>query len=256
MVEDAGFHLDVETSDSTNVGGKNFNQSEQTREGDMSRAGVFYRPLTTVKISLQCRSVADLAINQIIPIPDPHAIAVYSLHRGVLIKKSTTLAFVDGEPRGMQHNKPSELLGLSAIPSKVSASVLAALPSLGSLVLKPSPNQNAKLDAETARLNAETASIRAHTDALTAKKGAEDALAKEKDDAAEVAARSAGATAAALNASGNGTRLDDNAKIDILEKRMEELEKGKTVQPPGKRPAIGDGSTEEAKSGESPTPQN
>jgi hypothetical protein len=256
MVEDAGFHLEVETGNTANTDAKNFNQSEQVREAEVSHAGVFYRPLTTVKISLQCRSVADLAINQNVPVPDPHSIAVYSLKRGVLIKKSTTLTFVDGEPRGMQHSKPSELLGASAIPSKVTASVLSALPSLGALVYKPSPSQNAKLDAETARLNAETASIRAHTDALNAKKAAAEAAAKEQNDTGNTAADTAAATAATLNASMSGASLDAKTKIDILEKRVKDLEEGKATGAPRRRSALEDKPANEPKPDESPPPKN
>ncbi len=175
-VRKAGFELSVEVPLGTSGGAKSWAMNEELSiTGKLANGGVYYRPLTTVKVRLKCTQKAQLALYQNVPIPDVQSLAVYNLSRGAFIKKETKLTFASGEPTKMVHSKPSEALGVTAIPVKITADILDALPALGTLVYKPKPGPNAEIEAQTARLNAETAAIQAHTNAVNAKRQAEEA---------------------------------------------------------------------------------
>lgn len=271
-VRDAGFDLRVERRKSTTSslelkgGPENSHDASTTARDSLpisedpllkgngpSRAGVYYRPLTTVKVKLHIRQnvknkdeIGELAINQNVPIPDPSALAIYSLYRGTLIKKETTLTFADGEPRTMHHKKPSELLAASEIPLTISSHVLAALPDLGSLVYKPKSGPNAKIEADTARLNAQTAAINARTDALKANQAAEDALKKQQAGsssgagAGNVATNGAAMTAATIVESNHKADMEKtDAAIAGLRALIDKLPKGPATMDHAHSPSDG-----------------
>jgi hypothetical protein len=235
QVREAGFELRVEPA-GLGYGGKDTVCYGQAHLGAGASDGVLYRPLTTVKLAVICTTDAQLALYQNVPIPDLQSVAVYRLNRGAFTTKETTLSFAAGEPRGMHDKTPSEAVGLTAIPVKITADMLDALPSIGSLFYKPAPDPNAKIEKQTARLNAETAAINAHTEALKAKKAAEDAAASPGSDSgngttASMAVDSAMAAAAAVRSANLADRVDAKAaemecstNAAILQKRLERIE--------------------------------
>ncbi len=195
-VRDANFRLAVETTQGPDLSAA---PEEAMVTGELDRSGVFYHPLTTVRIHLHgIDAKAAIDLHQNVPVPDLSAIAVYNLRRGVLITKSSNLTFADGELRAVTHSKPSEVLAASQIPLDVSTKLVNALPSVGDLFFPRQLGAASKTNAETARLKAEQDLAAQQLATLQAKQALEDA---RKGKAPSAGSSEARAATAAINTS-------------------------------------------------------
>ena len=129
-----------------------------------SHEGIFYRPLTTVKVQLSVQDTKEsnpFVVNRVVAVPDPQSIATYSMKRGAFAKRKQNVVMVNGEPREVDFDHPSELAAFTVLPVTITKTVLDNLPALTSLFYKPQPGSPAATTAETKKIEAETENIQA-----------------------------------------------------------------------------------------------
>ena len=139
-----------------------------------SADGVFFHPPTTVTIKVTPKN-ACLRLAQItdIRIPDQHQLAVFDLRRMALVKRTTNLAFVEGNLTTVTETRPSQVLAAVTIPADLASKAASAVPSI---IKIQNDTANANTNAEAAKLNAQTALLNAETQKMKA----EAALAQER----------------------------------------------------------------------------
>jgi hypothetical protein len=131
-----------------------------------SSDGVFFHPPTTVTIKITPQSGTRLLVQKAeLRIPDKNQLAVFDLRRMALVKRTTNLAFVEGNLTTVTETRPSQVLAAVTIPADLAAKAATAIPSI---IKIQSENANASMNAETARINAQTALINAETSRLKA----------------------------------------------------------------------------------------
>ena len=142
----------------------------QNRSAD----GVFFHPPTTVTLKITPKNTC-LRLFQVtdIRIPDKHQLSVFDLRRMALVKRTTNLAFVEGNLTTVTETRPSQVLAAVTIPADLAAKAAAAVPTL---IKIQNDTANASTNAETARLNAQTARLNAESERLKA----EAALARQR----------------------------------------------------------------------------
>lgn len=150
-VDNAGFALTVGN------GGDSPAAAGPVRE-KLSRDGVYHRPPRLVHVTITAGKAAGTAVLErtTVRVPDPDQIAVLSLSRPFLVKKTTNLEFAAGDLKKVDFSKPSEALALVSIPASVAAKVAEAIPSI---IEVRDARANAGLTAEKARLDARKAAI-------------------------------------------------------------------------------------------------
>lgn len=162
------------TSDAKQVvqGARPASESEQH---SLSSNGVFFHPPTTITITVKPLDYECLRLVQTtdVRIPDRHEVAVFDLTRLALVKRTTNLAFVDGNLTTVNETRPSQVLAGVTIPADLAAKVAAAIPAL---IKIQNDTANAEINARTAQLNAQTAQLTAESNRLKA----EAALAQQR----------------------------------------------------------------------------
>jgi hypothetical protein len=147
VLRDAGFRL--------RVGGAS---GSKTVTATVTKApasgGVFYRPPLVVHLTVETaiEGVPPVVEKAAVRIPDPAEIAVFSLSRPFLVKKTTNLAFIGGDLKTMDFKKPSEALAFVTIPASVTGKIAEAIPSI---IKIQDSRANAGLVAEKAHLDAQ-----------------------------------------------------------------------------------------------------
>ncbi|MEO8613911.1 MAG: hypothetical protein ABI600_02130 [Luteolibacter sp.] len=178
----AGFQLTLDPSrDRSAKSSISTLRGEEQVDGEkFSKMGFYYRPLTTVKMRIVCIGDAAISVVKNVSVPDPSALAVYSVSRGAFADRSHTITIVEGEPRKMEHNYPSEVVAITAIPFNLTSKLLNALngaPGLANFIWKPKPAPlapNADIKAKEDRLKAEEDRLKAEQNYLDQKKKTED----------------------------------------------------------------------------------
>jgi hypothetical protein len=128
--------------------------------------GVFFHPPTTVTIKIVPRNDARLLVQKTeLRIPDRNQLAVFDLRRMAFVKRTTNLAFVEGNLTTVTETRPSQVLAAVTIPADLASKAASAIPSI---VKIQNDNANASTNAETARINAQTALINAESQRLRA----------------------------------------------------------------------------------------
>jgi hypothetical protein len=120
-----------------------------------SSEGIFFHPPTvvTVKIVPKSRDRILLAKLAEIRIPDKHQLAIFDLRRLALVKRTTNLAFVEGNLTSVGETRPSQVLAAVTIPADLAAKAASAIPAI---IKIQNETANASTIAETARLKAQT----------------------------------------------------------------------------------------------------
>jgi hypothetical protein len=133
----------------------------------LSSDGVFFHPPTIVTVEVRPEDSTCLRLVYVtdIRIPDKHQLAVFDLRRMALVKRTTNLAFVDGNLTTVGETRPSQALAAVTIPADLAAKAAAAIPAL---IKIQNDTANASVNAETARLNAQTARLNAESNWLKA----------------------------------------------------------------------------------------
>lgn len=176
QMKDCGFSLSVSSADADGKG------STPVAAGKLATSGVYYRPPVTVQIRVTTLGDFDghMIESSTVRVPDPRHIAVLDLRRPFLVKKTTNLAFVDGDLKKVDYTKPSEALAFVSIPASVTGKIAEALPSI--IQVKDS-RANAGLQAEKARLDAQKGVLDSQLALRNSQKalegGASDALAAQ-----------------------------------------------------------------------------
>jgi hypothetical protein len=227
IAERAGFLLSVERT-GMGVNAAKDQSAQLVSGGGVSRNGVFYRPLTTVKLKIEQirdldQSETTLSIN--VPIPDVQSIAVFDLHRAPFVKKETQLTFADGELRALHHVKPSEVYGAVQIPANATKKIVDALPTIGSLFYKPEPKPNDDLAAKTAHLQAQQALYNQEVATAQAKKQAQAAVPGSPQST--VTAMGSADTASTNDTEAKADQKRTDAKITELQQQFEKLKSDK-----------------------------
>jgi hypothetical protein len=140
-------------------------------QDELSNHGVYYRPPTTVSLKIKTREgyVGDFMQTATVRVPDPSSIAVLSLSRPFLVKKTTNLVFVGGDLHTVDFTHPSEALGVIGIPASIASKLAAAIPAI---IKIQDERANADTARETARLNAERDLLKARKEYEEARKSA------------------------------------------------------------------------------------
>ena len=155
----AGFKLDVESLRRGKLANAHPRRSLFTGKPERSEDGIYYRPQTTVGLTVSLVSgEKNLLMNDTVSIPDQDDIALFQTRRGMFTHSVEKATFANGELVKVDSNQPSEVEGFTQIPLKVTAAILKALPSVGSLLWR---DPNADLKAQTARVQADTERLRA-----------------------------------------------------------------------------------------------
>jgi hypothetical protein len=138
-------------------------------QDELSNRGVYYRPPTTVSVKIKTRDgyVGDFMQTATVRVPDPSSIAVLSLTRPFLVKKTTNLVFVGGDLHTVDFTHPSEALGVVSIPASIASKLAAAIPAI---IKIQDERANAVTARETSRLNAERDLLKAQKEYEEAKK--------------------------------------------------------------------------------------
>jgi hypothetical protein len=83
-------------------------------------AGVVFRPLRPVTITIDDQaSTKSQMESQVVLLPDPESKLLLDFGRVAFVKKVTNVTFVDGTLREVSVNRPSQVLGVLAIPKEV-----------------------------------------------------------------------------------------------------------------------------------------
>ena len=90
-----------------------------------------------------------------------------------LVKRTTNLAFVEGNLTTVTETRPSQVLAAVTIPADLASKAASAVPSI---IKIQNDTANANTNAEAAKLNAQTALLNAETQKMKA----EAALAQER----------------------------------------------------------------------------
>ena len=142
-MDEAGFTLRSESYSGEKLVKKTSRKVSDSRiSSHLSHLGVFYRPLTTVKISVECQGDASIALHRNVPVPDRESLAVYSISRGAFVKRENKVTFRNGEPVDVDYKYPSDALAFTKIPLNLTTKALAALdavPSLAHFIYRPPP---------------------------------------------------------------------------------------------------------------------
>lgn len=173
IVYKAGFVLDINP-----IAGKEMiaevRMASSAEVQNQTSDGVFFHPPTVITLRIRPRNKERLLLQMTdIRIPDKHQLAVFDLRRMALVKRTTNLAFVEGNLTTVTETRPSQMLAAVTIPADLAAKAAAAVPSL---VKIQNDTANASTNAEAAKLNAQTALLNAETQKMKA----ETALAQER----------------------------------------------------------------------------
>lgn len=173
-----GFKLTVTPSPSTVAAGvvsegtKETTSATSSRKSNGQNPGVFYRPPTTVE--LQIESSGTLMERVALRVPDKRSVAMLSLTRSGLIKKSTHISFNNGDLGGFTYTKPSQALAVVGIPASIAKKAAEAVPAIVKIqdarATHAANQRKAQLDAEAAVLQSQAALIQAKAALEAAKK--------------------------------------------------------------------------------------
>jgi hypothetical protein len=117
-----------------------------------SLAGVYYRPVSPVKVTLtQDRQVTE----QILLLPNQGALITLPITRNAFVKKVTKIEFEHGLLKKVTLNKPSEVRGAVSLPIEIGKALVAIPAELIQLKINRAEDEQTLLAAEKRRLAAE-----------------------------------------------------------------------------------------------------
>lgn len=182
------FDLKVEADNVTTL-------REPKKGRDGGNSGFYYRPPTTVTVSLNYNDATKLAFkrHQTIAVPNPGEVAVLPVRRVPMVDSKLKPSFDAGSPNKLDIDRPSPVLSVIEIPEKILAAAAGAIGGIfdnrakGRTDIKDSALleaqiAQAKAEAEKARVEAQRDALKAQKEALEAEAALEKAKKKAQPD--------------------------------------------------------------------------